>query len=812
MARWFIPVGLALATSAGLHAACSASSENTFTGGAGGGSSTSTSSSSGDLGLDGGFDLDACTGTHCSSDLHSLVDCSGNVVTACPGDQGCSGTACVPACTSAGDNKSTFGCDYYVVGPDILLDAAGACFAAFVVNTWSTPVGLTVDFEGQPLDVTKFAYIPSGSGAGITYQPLTTGQIPPGQVAILFLNRFGFNPLGLVTDCPAGITPAITTKDTAPHGTTLGAAFHVATTAPVVAYDIYPYGGGQSAFTSATLLLPTSAWDTNYIAVDAFGAGFLGGPFVSIVAQEDGTQVTVNPTADILQSPTVAGATKGTPATYALAKGQVLQFTQSTPLAGSVIQSTHPVGVWGGKTNLGIDACCDESAHQQIPPVRALGSEYAAVRYRNRYDGIEEAPPWRLIGAVDGTQLTYDPAPPAGAPTTLALGQVTDFHATGQFVVRSQDGQHPFYMSAHMTGAGLYDPDQQMPPHRAGRRPRRRRVRQRRPARRVPRQVRLLHRPHLPGDQPRARAREGPAGLRRRQPRLRRRAGGVAAPGGRRPVPVHPLRSGAPQLRAAGQLQQRPPRDQQQAALRADRVGVGLGRDGQPRGRLLHPVRELRVPGRRRRGAHQQRGSPGGAQVRAAAILGLAGLLAASAGCAAATTPGQGGAGGLGSSSSASTGGGGASGACDPACASGCCAGGACMDGTTDSACGTSGACTDCAAMGQACLAGACGVSTCNATSCASGCCQNGLCNPGTADAQCGNGGATCADCAAQGHACLTKACSQQAPCSPQSCPGGCCQNGTCQLGLSDQACGVGGVACVDCSAQSQACVNGHCF
>lgn len=464
MARWFIPVGLALATSAGLHAACSASSENTFTGGAGGGSSTSTSSSSGDLGLDGGFDLDACTGTHCSSDLHSLVDCSGNVVTACPGDQGCSGTACVPACTSAGDNKSTFGCDYYVVGPDILLDAAGACFAAFVVNTWSTPVGLTVDFEGQPLDVTKFAYIPSGSGAGITYQPLTTGQIPPGQVAILFLNRFGFNPLGLVTDCPAGITPAITTKDTAPHGTTLGAAFHVATTAPVVAYDIYPYGGGQSAFTSATLLLPTSAWDTNYIAVDAFGAGFLGGPFVSIVAQEDGTQVTVNPTADILQSPTVAGATKGTPATYALAKGQVLQFTQSTPLAGSVIQSTHPVGVWGGKTNLGIDACCDESAHQQIPPVRALGSEYAAVRYRNRYDGIEEAPPWRLIGAVDGTQLTYDPAPPAGAPTTLALGQVTDFHATGQFVVRSQDGQHPFYMSAHMTGAGLYDPDQQMPP------------------------------------------------------------------------------------------------------------------------------------------------------------------------------------------------------------------------------------------------------------------------------------------------------------------------------------------------------------
>jgi len=457
MARWFIPVGLGLAASACLYGACSATSDATQAGGTAGGG--------GGLDLpDGGVDFDGCSGVHCASDLHSLVDCNGNVVMTCPGDQGCSGTSCVTACTSASDNKSTFGCDYYVVGPDILFDGAGACFAAFVVNTWTTPVSVAVDFEGQPLDATKFAYIPSGNGGAITYAPLKNGEIPPGQVAILFLNRFGFNPLGLVTDCPAGVTPAITSKDTAPHGTTVGSAFHIATSAPVVAYDIYPYGGGQSAFTSATLLMPTSAWDTNYIAVDAFGPGIFGGPFVSIVAQQDGTEVTINPSADIVASPTVAGTPKGMPGKYTLARGQVLQFTQGAPLAGSVIQSSHPVGVWGGKTNLGIDACCDDSAHQQIPPVRALGSEYAAVRYRNRYDGIEEEPPWRIIGAVDGTVLTYDPSPPPGSPATLGRGQVTDFHATGQFVVRSQDADHPFYMSAHMTGAGLYDPEQQMPP------------------------------------------------------------------------------------------------------------------------------------------------------------------------------------------------------------------------------------------------------------------------------------------------------------------------------------------------------------
>jgi hypothetical protein len=84
--------------------------------------------------------------------------------------------------------------------------------------------------------------------------------------------------------------------------------------------------------------------------------------------------------------------------------------------------------------------------------VRALGSEYVAVRYRNRYAGTEESPPWRIIGAANGTVLSWDPAPPAGAPSTLSLGEVTEFETNGPFVVKSQDESHPFYVSAHMTG------------------------------------------------------------------------------------------------------------------------------------------------------------------------------------------------------------------------------------------------------------------------------------------------------------------------------------------------------------------------
>lgn len=360
------------------------------------------------------------------------------------------------------NTKSSAGCEYYVATPDVILDGAGACFAAFITNTWVEPVSVKVDYGGSTLDVTKFAYIPKGMGKSLTYTPLTTGTIPPGEVAILFLNRKGgvFPTFGLNTNCPQGVNPAITDVDTATHGTGLGKAFHIVTSAAVAAYDIFPYGGGQSAMTSATLLLPVTSWDTNYIAVDAYGAGPMNQPFIQIVGQQDGTKVTISASNDIAGGTGIPAAKKNTPVTYTVNRGQILQLTQDAPLIGSVIQSTVPVGLWGGKSSLSIKSCCADTGHQQIPPVRALGSEYVGVRYRNRYEGKEESPPWRVVGAVNGTTLTWLPATPPGAPLSLSLGQVVEFAASGPFVVKAQDAQHPFYMSAHMTGAGEFDPDE----------------------------------------------------------------------------------------------------------------------------------------------------------------------------------------------------------------------------------------------------------------------------------------------------------------------------------------------------------------
>jgi hypothetical protein len=429
----------------------------------------SASGSGSDVGVFGGGDTgtpDGCALT-CSADLHNVVDCNGNVKTACPADQGCAAGACVPACASAVANKSTFGCEYYAVDPDVI-DAAGAgagppqggCFAMFIANTWTSPVNITAEWGGQKVNVATSAYVPSGSGSSLTYQALGTGGLAPGQVAILFVsqapNESSTPPLDFA--CPAGVTPAFAV-DVAVHGTAMGKAFHVTTDRPVVSYDIFPYGGGQSAATSATLLIPTSAWDVNYVAVDAYkpdGIVATAFPFLEIVASQASTTVTISPTAAIVGGTGVAAAAVGTPTKYTLANaGDYVQFTQPAELIGSPILSDKPVGVWGGATclNIPVSTCCCDSSHQQLFPVKTLGHEYVLSRYRNRYPAEAESTPWRIMGAVAGTSLTYEPATPNGAPTVLDVGQVAIFSTIAPFVVRSQDVMHPFYMSGHMTGA-----------------------------------------------------------------------------------------------------------------------------------------------------------------------------------------------------------------------------------------------------------------------------------------------------------------------------------------------------------------------
>jgi hypothetical protein len=392
----------------------------------------------------------------CTDDLKGLV-CDGEVVQVCDDGAYCIDGACTPLapCEAAALLKGSEGCDFWAVKTEISLP--GSCFAAFIANTWDEPVHIEVEHDGQSLSVADFTRIPQGQGQGIVYAPYDAqAGLPVGEVALVFLSR-GPGGEGNLPACPA---PPGVDVETAVLGTGRGAGFHISTDRPVAAYQMLPYGSGNAAITSATLLLPTSVWDTGYIVANAYKQSVAvpaARPLFAVVAMEDATEISLDPTAAIVGGPNVPPAEAGVLTKYTLDRGETIQFNQSAELTGSPLVASKPVGVFGGATcfNVPVDASFCDGGHQQLPPIKALGSEYVAVRYRNRTNA-DESPPWRMVGVVDGTQLTWDPAKPAGAPDTLDLGQIAEFNSPGPFAVRSQDGAHPFYLAGYMTGGNVY--------------------------------------------------------------------------------------------------------------------------------------------------------------------------------------------------------------------------------------------------------------------------------------------------------------------------------------------------------------------
>lgn len=388
----------------------------------------------------------------CSSDLHNVIDCDGNVLQVCAADLACSPTGtCVPACQGSAENKSTIGCDFITATPAVLDESRGSCFAVMIANTWTSPVGISATYGSQTIDGAQYAYIPSGLGPSLTYQPLPGGMLPPGQLGILFLSKYESGDI-FQLDCPVQQALEMSTQVDASG---MGQAFHIQTTAPVIAYDVYPWGGSPSFVSSATLLLPTPTWGTNFVTADAWEALVpYGNPWTQVVAAEDGTTVTMVPVSPLVGGNGVPSGPANTPVTFTLNAGQVAQFLQYDRLAGSALQADKPISVWGGSSCMNIPTStsyCD-AAHQQLLPVQSLGNDYVVARYPARPGGDDNAP-ITFVGTVDGTTLTFDPVPP-GAPTSLDQGQVVILWTDAPFTVKSQDGDHPFYVAAHMTGSG----------------------------------------------------------------------------------------------------------------------------------------------------------------------------------------------------------------------------------------------------------------------------------------------------------------------------------------------------------------------
>jgi hypothetical protein len=390
----------------------------------------------------------------------------------CPDDQGCADGICVPACQAAGASHGNVGCDFMVATPSFEPVIAPPCFAVFLANNWPLDSAVTISRAAASYDAAMFGRVPDGTTNAATWPPIPSTGIASEDVGVLFLSTdpaaaSGSSPL----TCP--IPAAVEARDgaaiyagpTKRDATGIGTAFHITTSVPVSAYDIMPYGGAQSFLPSAELILPTTAWGTNYVTAGPNpsstvpgGTSEPPGPgWGQVIAATDHTTVQVTPTTALPSGGIVQAVSAGTTATFRLEAGQFIQWQDAGDMAGSVITSDNPVSFTGGTGYLCLATAtstgggCD-SGHQTVPPVSALGSLYAVPPYATRAASLQpESILYRLVGTVAGTTLTYAPAI-ASAPATLDVGQIAEFETTQPFVVQSQDASHPFYVGQYMSG------------------------------------------------------------------------------------------------------------------------------------------------------------------------------------------------------------------------------------------------------------------------------------------------------------------------------------------------------------------------
>ncbi len=402
---------------------------------------------------------------HCSGDLKDILNEENQVVESCPPDLGCLDAMCVPICEAIAQIDGTIGCEFWAPTPPFVFNGQdnasqrGPCFAVFLANTWEDSVKITIERDGQVYDASTYARIPSGIAPNTQYDPLPAEGLPPDQVAILFLSHRPGVQNSTSLECP--IPPAVL-EDTAVSGAGKGKAFRIVTDRPVRAYDILPYGGASSYLPSATLLFPATSWGENFVASSPEKG--TNGPqlFALVVANEDGTTVKVAPKTNFPGGNGIDPAPANVTTEYTLNAGEILQWSGAgdpmDPVA-AIIESDKPIGLWTGNKYMRIDSKTSpgggggESAHQQIPHVKALGSEYVGAGLVTRLVSLApESVPYRIVGAVDGTELSWDPMPDPNVPMMINAGQVVDFETTEVFIVTSQDEEHPFLFSQYMAG------------------------------------------------------------------------------------------------------------------------------------------------------------------------------------------------------------------------------------------------------------------------------------------------------------------------------------------------------------------------
>lgn len=410
-----------------------------------------------------GFDVQRCRPDGSGFDTVATCDQQAGDV--------CFGGACTNACELSAESRSYEGCEYWAVDLDnaVVADqgtAAAQQFSVVLSNASQLTAEVTVEIYCTALDAANPALQCTEGEIVPVEGPF---MLAPGQLKIVDLDP---------RELDGSSSPEL---NDGPGTFRSHHAFHITSTAPLIAYQFNPLENVNVFSNDASLLLPQQSLASRYLVMawpqtlatteDAMTNGGIDlRAFLTIVGMHDDTFVRVHLSTDILGGADIEPASEGDILQFELDRFEVVNLETdgfNADFTGTQVESDadKPVAVFAGSEASDVPRfetfldrqCCADHMEQQLFPEVALGTQFVAVKTPLRTEFVEaagwdvavvpdEPEWWRILATAEDTSISTN-LPPPNDSFFLQRGDDVIFSSERDFVVNSSDpivfGQFP---------------------------------------------------------------------------------------------------------------------------------------------------------------------------------------------------------------------------------------------------------------------------------------------------------------------------------------------------------------------------------
>jgi hypothetical protein len=370
--------------------------------------------------------------------LRCRPDGSGSdVIASCDPDLGdvCFGGDCHNACELSAENRSYEGCEYWAVDLDNAVvanqgTASAQQYSVVLSNASLLEAEVTVEIYCTTADAENPALQCTAGEPFVVQGPFT---LNPGGLKIVDLDprELDGSSLPQLNDGPGTFRS---------HH-----AYHIVSTAPLIAYQFNPLENVNVFSNDASLLLPTPALHTRYMVLswpqtlaltengDTNGGIDLRA-FLTIVGTEDDTQLSVDLSTRTLPGADIPEGFDGDTLELALDRFEVINLETddfNADFTSTRIQSDKPVAVFTGSEASDVPRfdsfltrqCCADHLEEQLFPEVAFGKLFVAVKTPLRSPVVDaagwdisvvpdEPEWWRVIATAEDTTIVTNLPPP----------------------------------------------------------------------------------------------------------------------------------------------------------------------------------------------------------------------------------------------------------------------------------------------------------------------------------------------------------------------------------------------------------------